>query len=61
MAMISLIIFLINLSGGNISQTAIIIISAVVGGCVGLPLLGFLIFHVAIAIKGKTTRELIKK
>lgn len=56
MAMISLIIYLINLTGGNVSQTAIIIISAVVGGCVGIPLLGFLIFHITITIRGKTTR-----
>lgn len=56
MAMISLIIFLIGTTGGSINQTVIIIISAVIGALIGLPLLGFLIFHIVLAVKGTTTR-----
>ena len=30
-------------------------------GIIALPMLGFLIFHIYLAVRGKTTRELLKK
>jgi hypothetical protein len=56
MAMISLIIFLIGTTGGSINQTVVIIISAIIGALIGIPLVGFMIFHIFLAIKGTTTR-----
>ena len=59
--MLSLILFLVKRQGGEISQTVIIVISAVLAGLIGLPLVIFMVFHIVIAIRGQTTREVIKK
>ena len=60
MAGLSLIIFLINNTGGGINPVVIIVISCAVAGLIGVPLLGFLIFHMVLVCKKTTTRELIK-
>jgi hypothetical protein len=48
------------MSSNEVSQTAIIVIISVVAAVIGLPILGFLIFHLYLTIKKKTTREVLK-
>lgn len=60
MFIINMIVFVIQKSSKDINQTAIIVIVAVVSGVIGLPILGFLIFHIYLTIQKKTTRELLK-
>jgi hypothetical protein len=55
-----MVVFLIQKSSKDVSQTAIIVIVSVVGAIIGLPILGFLIFHIYLTITKKTTRELLK-
>jgi hypothetical protein len=38
-----------------------IIICSVVLGVIGLPMLGFLVFHIYLSLTGRTTREVLKK
>ncbi len=47
--------------GSEVNSTLIIIICSVAMGIIAIPLIGFLIFHIYLAITGKTTREMIKK
>ena len=54
-AAVNLIVFFIT-QDGTIDSTVAIIISAVVLGLIALPMIGFLIFHIYLSIKGKTTR-----
>ena len=57
---INMIVFLIQKSSKDVSHTAIIVVVAVVGAVIGLPILGFLIFHIYLAVTKTTTRELLK-
>ena len=57
---INMIVFMISRSAENISQTVVIIIAAIVGGLIGIPILGFFIFHLYLAITRNTTREMLK-
>ena len=57
---VNMVVFLIQKSTKDVSQTAIIVIVSVVGAIIGLPILGFLIFHIYLTITKKTTRELLK-
>lgn len=57
---VNMIVFIIQKSSKDVSQTAIIVVVAVVAAVIGLPILGFLIFHIYLAVKKKTTRELLK-
>lgn len=57
---VNMVVYLIQKSSKNVSQTAIIVIVSVVGAIIGLPILGFLIFHIYLTITKKTTRELLK-
>ena len=54
-AAVNLIVFFIT-QDGTVDSTVAIIISAVVLGLIALPMIGFLIFHIYLSIKGKTTR-----
>ena len=56
----NLVVFFVS-QDGSIDSTVAIIISAVVFGLIAIPFIGFLIFHIYLSIKGKTTRELLKK
>ena len=58
-AAINLIVFFIS-QDGTVNSTVAIIISAVACGLIVIPMLVFLIFHIYLSIKGKTTRELLK-
>ena len=60
MLIVNMIVFVIQKSSGDVSQTAIIVVVAVVASVIGLPILGFLIFHIYLAVTKKTTRELLK-
>lgn len=44
----------------KVNSTIVIIVCSVVVGIIGLPLLGFFIFHIYLSCTGKTTREVIK-
>ena len=59
--LINMIVFIISKSNSNISQTAVIIIVSIVAGVLGLPIIGFFIFHIYLACTGNTTREVLKK
>jgi hypothetical protein len=60
--MISMVILVVNIvvfsmsKSQDVSPTLVIIVCSVAGGCIGLPLLGFLIFHIYISVSGNTTR-----
>lgn len=54
--LVNLIIFGVSMAGSNIDSVIIIIICAVAVGILGVPLLGFFIFHIFLAVTGKTTR-----
>jgi hypothetical protein len=57
---INMVLFIISKSAGNISQIAVIVIVSIVGGLIGIPILGFFIFHLYLAITRNTTREVLK-
>ena len=59
--LINMVIFIISRSNNNISQTAVIIIVSVVGAILGVPILGFFVFHIYLACTRNTTREVLKK
>lgn len=59
-AAVNLAVFFIS-GQGEVDTTVAIIICSVVFGVIALPMLGFLIFHVYLSIRGKTTRELLKR
>jgi len=58
---INMVLFIISKSAGTMSQIAIIVIVSIVGGLIGIPILGFFIFHLYLAITRNTTREVLKK
>lgn len=60
-AIINAIVFFMVSDGSSINSTLAIIICSVVFGIIAIPMLGFLIFHCYLSLKGKTTRELLKK
>ena len=60
MLIVNMIVFIIQKSSRDVSPTAIIIVVAVVASVIGLPILGFLIFHIYLSLTKKTTRELLK-
>jgi hypothetical protein len=51
-----MVVFIIQKSTQEVSQAAIIVIVSIVAAVIGLPILGFLIFHLYLTIKKKTTR-----
>jgi palmitoyltransferase ZDHHC9/14/18 len=60
LAAVNFIMFFVS-QNGSVDSTVAIIISAVAFGIIALPMLAFLIFHIYLSFKGKTTRELLKK
>lgn len=58
--LVNLIIFGVSKTGTSVDSVVIIIVCAVAVGLLGVPLLGFFIFHLYLAVTGKTTREMIK-
>ena len=48
-----------QVNGAQVNSFLLIIICSVAVGIIALPLIGLMIFHIYLAIKGKTTRELI--
>jgi len=55
MVIINMVVFIINKSQ-SVNQTVVIVIVAIVGSILGVPLIGFCIFHVFLAISHNTTR-----
>lgn len=60
-AIINAIVYLIGKGGNSVDSTVAVIICSVVFGVIAIPMLVFLVFHIYLSIKGKTTRELLKK
>ncbi len=60
MLIVNMIVFIIQKSSRDVNPIAIIVIVSVVAGVIGVPIIGFLIFHLYLTIKKKTTRELLK-
>ena len=58
--LINMVLFIISKSAGSINQIAVIVITSIVGGLIGIPILGFFIFHLYLAITRNTTREVLK-
>ena len=54
-AAVNLIVFFVS-QDGTVDSTVAIIISAVAFGLIAIPMIGFLIFHIYLSLKGKTTR-----
>ncbi len=52
----NLAIFGLNKGKGKVDSNVIIIISSIAAGCIGLPLLLFLGFHIYLQVVGKSTR-----
>lgn len=57
---LNIIIYIMQKSGSEVNSTVIVIVCAVAVGVIAVPLLGFFIFHLYLAITGRTTREIIK-
>jgi hypothetical protein len=57
---VNVVVYTISKSD-TVNPMIVIIVCSVAAGLIGLPLLGFLIFHIYISISGNTTREVIKK
>ena len=60
LAIINMVVFIIHKSQ-SVNQTVVIVIVAIVGCILGVPLIGFCIFHMFLAINHNTTRECAKK
>lgn len=60
MLIVNLIVYFVSKSSGSINQTAIIIVVAIIAGLIGIPILGFFIFHLYLAVTRNTTREVLK-
>jgi len=56
MMIVNMVVFFIYKSSQNVSQTAIIVIVAVAAGVLGIPILGFFLFHLYLALSRNTTR-----
>lgn len=54
--LVNLIIFGINMAGTQINSLIVIILCSIAAAVVGIPLVGFLLFHIFLAVTGKTTR-----
>jgi len=61
MLLVNFIVYFLYKASGSVNQTAIIIIVAIVASIIGIPILGFFIFHLYLAVTRSTTREIIKK
>jgi hypothetical protein len=61
LCLINMVVFIISKSSSSVNQTAIIIIVAIVAALLGIPLIGFFIFHLYLACTRNTTREVLKK
>ena len=55
-ATVNLIVYFLSRNDGNVGSVIAIVICGVVVALIALPMLGFLIFHIYLAITGKTTR-----
>ena len=53
---VNLAVYLLGRAGGGVSQAAAIVVVAVIGGVVGVPILGFALFHLYLCLAGRTTR-----
>jgi len=54
------IAYIVRRQKASHDETALVIIVSIFGVMMGLPLLGFLGFHILLSCTGSTTRELIK-
>lgn len=61
LCIINMVVFIISKTSNSINQTVVIVIVVIVAALLGIPLIGFFIFHIYLACTKKTTRELLKK
>jgi hypothetical protein len=57
----NIILFAQSEDTDEVGGTVAIVICSICLGLIGLQLIGFFIFHIALLIKGTTTREVLKK
>jgi len=60
LCLINMVVFIVSKTS-SVNQTAVIIIVSIVAGLLGIPIIGFFIFHIYVAITRNTTREVLKK
>ncbi len=60
MAIVNGIVYFITSDGSTVNPTIAIVVCSIVFGIIAIPIVGFLGFHIYLAIRGKTTRELLK-
>jgi hypothetical protein len=53
---VNLAVYLLGRTDGGLSHTVAIVVVAVIGGVIGLPILGFALFHLYLCLAGRTTR-----
>jgi hypothetical protein len=53
---VNLAVYLLGRADGGLSHTVVIVVVAVIGGVIGLPILGFGLFHLYLCLAGRTTR-----
>jgi len=58
---INVVVYAISRAGGGVNQTVVIVIVSVVGAIIGVPMVVFMVFHICLAVRGRTTREVLKK
>ena len=59
-AIINMVIYIMERDHEDVNQTAVIVIVAVIGTVLGVPILCFFGFHIILTVTGSTTRELLK-
>ena len=60
MAILNMVVYILEKNGDNVDTTTSIVIVSVVGTILSVPVIGFFIFHLILALKGNTTREMLK-
>ena len=56
MFFVNVVVFAMSNVGTEVNSTVVIVICSVAVGIIAIPLLGFFIFHIYLAITGNTTR-----
>ena len=56
LCIINLVVFTISKTENEINHTAVVVIVSIVGALLGIPVIGFFIFHIYLACTRNTTR-----
>ena len=60
-AAVNLFVYFVSLNADSVDPTVAVVICSVVIAVIGLPMLCFLLFHLYLSIRRRTTRELLKR